>query len=151
MSKSLARALVILLLIPYSLFIFEFVAKDVSLRSIVKVTASVFGPVPLAIFVAYIFVAQKNIIEEIGDTVISTFASFGYLFFTLFVTLITLHLLEISIYPNFSETVAPIFLNSLILMMYIVNILYVKSIQIIAILSGISMGISTHVLFITGG
>jgi hypothetical protein len=149
MSKSLARVLVIILLVPYSLFLFEFIAKDVTFRNIIKVGASVFGPIPLAIFFAYVFVAKKSILKEIDETLINTFASFIYLFITLLTTVVFLYFLEGFIYKDFSKTVVPIFLNSLILMMYITNILYTKSIQVIAILSGMSMGISIHVLFIT--
>jgi hypothetical protein len=148
MNKSLAQGLVIILLIPYSLFLFEFVAKDVTFRNIVKVVASVFGPVPLAIFFAYVFVAKKNIFKEVEETLITTLTSFNYLFISLLISVIFLYFLEVFIYKDFSETVVPIFINSLILMMYITNILYVKSIQMIAILSGMSMGISIHVLFL---
>jgi len=149
MSKSFTRGLVIILLVPYSLFLFEFVAKDVTFSNVIKVVASVFGPIPLAIFLAYIFVAKENIIKEIDETFISVFASFGYLFFMLLMSVVFLYFLEAFIYKGFSESVVPIFINSLVLMMYIMNILYVKSIQMIAILSGMSMGISMYVLFLT--
>jgi len=149
MNKSFTRSLVVILLVPYSLFLFEFVAKDVTFRNIIKVVASVFGPIPLAIFLAYIFVAKENIIKEIDETFISVFASFSYLFFMLLMSMAFLYFLEVFIYKDFSESVVPIFINSLVLMMYIMNILYIKNIQMIAILSGMSMGISMYVLFLT--
>jgi len=149
MSKTLARGLVIILLIPYSLFLFEFLAKEVTFKNLVKVFAAVSGPIPLAIFVAYIFVAQKSILKEIDESHLSVFVSFSYLFVTLLMTIIFLYFFETFFYKKFSETVTPIFLNSLVLMMYIVNILVTKRIQIIALLSGLSMGISIYVLFLS--
>ena len=149
MSKTLARVLVIVLLIPYSLFLVEFLAKDVTVQNIIKVVAAIFGPIPLTIFIAYIFVPSKNILKEIDETNLSLVASFSYLLGTLFTTIILLYFFETFIYKDFSNTVTPIFLNSLVLMMYIVNILITKNIKIIAILSGISMAISINVLFIT--
>ncbi len=148
MNKALARSLVIILLIPYSLFLVEFLTKDVTLRSIIKVVVAVFGPIPLAIFIAYIFVAKKSILQEIDETRLSVLVSFTYLFGTLFMSTVFLYFVENFIYTDFSETVAPIFLNSFVLVMYIVNILVTKNISMIAILSGISMGISIHVLFL---
>ncbi len=148
MNKALTRVLVIILLIPYSLFLFEFLAKDVTLKNIIKVITAVFGPIPLAIFVAYIFVPKKSILQEIDDTALSVFASFSYLLGTLLMTLIFLDFFEKFIYEGFSETVTPIFFNSLVLMMYIVNILVTKNLKMIALLSGLSMGISINVLFL---
>lgn len=148
MTKSFTRGMVIILLVPYSLFLFEFIAKDVSFKNIIKVVASVFGPIPLAIFLAYIFVAKESIIKKIDETFISVFVSFSFLLITLLTTVIFLYFLDTFIYKDFRETVGPIFVNSLILMMYITNILYTKSIQMIAILSGMSMGISIYVLFL---
>jgi hypothetical protein len=148
LSKNLARSLVIILLIPYSLFLFEFLAKDVTFRNIIKVATSVFGPLPLAIFFAYVFVAKKNILQEIDESHLSIFASVSYLLGTFVMTLFWLYLFEGLVYPQFSETVVPIFLNSLVLLMYITNILVTKSLKIIAILSGISMAISIQVLFL---
>jgi hypothetical protein len=141
--------LVIILLIPYSLFLFEFLAKEITFKNIVKVFAAVSGPIPIAIFIAYIFVAQKSLLKEINESHLSALASFSYLFVSLLMTIICLYFFETLFYKQFSETVIPIFLNSLVLMMYIVNILITKHIQIIALLSGISMGISIYVLFIS--
>ncbi|HEC86164.1 MAG: hypothetical protein DRR08_33005 [Candidatus Parabeggiatoa sp. nov. 2] len=149
MTKTLARGLVIILLIPYSLLLFEFLAKDVTVRNIIKVFASVFGPVPLAIFFAYLFVATGSFVKKRDESTLSVFASFNYLLVTLLATTLFLYFFEAFIYKEFSDSVVPIFLNSLVLVMYIANILLTKSIQVIAILSGISMGISIHVLFIT--
>jgi hypothetical protein len=148
MSKTFARGLVIILLIPYALLLFEFLAKDVTFRNIIKVFASVFGPVPLAIFFAYLFVARGNLVK-LDESTLSIFASFNYLLVTLLTTTLFLYFFEAFIYKEFSDSVVPIFLNSLVLVMYIANILLTKSIQVIAILSGISMGISIHVLFLT--
>jgi len=149
MSKTLARGLVIILLIPYSLFLVEFVAKDVTFENIIKVIAAIFGPIPLVIFIAYIFVPRKNILKEIDETSLSTFASFSYLLGTLLTTIIFLYFFETFIYKDFHETVTPIFFNSFVLMMYIINVLITKDIKMIAVLSGISMGISIDVLFLT--
>jgi hypothetical protein len=148
MSKTLARGLVIILLIPYSLFLFEVLAREVTLKNIVKVTASVFGPIPLALFFAYLFVARESILKEIDETRLSSIVLFSLLLTTLLITVISLYFFEFFIYKAFSETVVPIFFNSLVLIMYIVNILLIKSLKMIAILSGISMGISIYVLFI---
>ena len=148
MSKNLARSLVIILLIPYSLFLFEFLAKDVTFRNIIKVVTSIFGPVPLAIFFAYVFVAKKSILQEIDESHLSILGSISYLVGTFVMTLFWLYLFEGFVYPQLSQTVVPIFLNSLVLVMYITNILVTKSLTIIAILSGISMAISIYVLFL---
>lgn len=149
MSKTLARGLVIILLIPYSLFLVEFLTKDVTFENIIKVIAAIFGPIPLAIFIAYIFVPRKNILKEIDETSLSVVASFSYLFGTLLATIIFLYFFETFIYKEFRDTVTPIFFNSFVLMMYIVNVLITKNIKMIAVLSGISMGISIDVLFLT--
>jgi len=147
MSKKLIHSLIIILLIPYSLLLFEFLAKDVTLKNIIKVSTSVFGPIPIAIFLAYVLVAKKSV--EIDETRLSVFASFSWLFMTLLATLTGLYFFENFVYKEFSESVVPIFLNSFVLVMYIANILLTKSLSMIAILSGLSMGISMHVLFLT--
>ena len=149
MSKKFTYGLVIILLIPYSLLLFEFLAKDVTLKNIIKVSTSVFGPIPIAIFLAYVLVAKKSIREEIDETRLSVIASFNWLFVALLATLIFLYFFQTFVYKEFSESLVPIFLNSFVLVMYIANILLTKSISMIAILSGLSMGISMHVLFLT--
>ena len=148
MSKTLARGLVIILLIPYSLLLVEFLTKDVTFENIIKVIAAVFGPIPLAIFIAYIFVSRKNILKEIDETSLSVVASFSYLLGTLLTTIILLYFFETFIYKEFHQTVTPIFFNSFVLIMYIINVLITKNIKMIAVLSGISMGISINVLFL---
>lgn len=151
MNKSFARWLAIILLIPYSLFLFDFLAKDISFKNIIKVFTAVLGPIPLVIFIAYIFVANKDFIikwmEE--DSSFCVFGAFSHLLVTLLSTIFFMSFFDKFIYTDFSETTIPIFLNSLVLVMYIVNILFTDSIKMIAIFSGISMGISINVLFLT--
>jgi len=148
MSQKLARSLVIILLIPYSLFLIEFLAKEATFQNIIKVIAAVSGPLPLAIFIAYIYVARENILTEIDETRLSTFTAFSYLLATSLLSIICLYFFEAFVYTELSHSVVPIFLNSLVLALYIVNILVIKRIKMIAILSGMSMGISIYVLFI---
>lgn len=149
MNKTLIRGLIIILLIPYSLLLFEFLAKDVTLKNIIKVFAAVAGPLPLAIFIAYILVSIKNVENTPGEVPVSALASFNYLLITLFIAIIFLYVFEAFIYKDFSQTVAPIFFNSFVIVMYLVNLLFTKNLQMIAILSGISMGISLYVLFLS--
>ncbi|MEK8015474.1 MAG: hypothetical protein VSS75_001315 [Candidatus Parabeggiatoa sp.] len=148
MSQKLARSLVIILLIPYSLFIIEFLAKEVTFQNIIKVIAAVSGPLPLAIFIAYIFVAKENLLAEIDETRLNVFTAFSYLLATCLISILCLYFFEAIVYKELSHSVVPIFLNSFVLSLYIVNILWIKRIKMIAILSGISMGISIYVLFI---
>jgi hypothetical protein len=149
MERTFARSLVIILLIPYCLFLFEFITQDVSIRNIVKVIASVVAPIPIAVFLAYIFAAQENFIGEIDQATISTIASYAYLSNAIWLSIIVFYGLETFIYQNLTQTVAPIFFNSFILMAYIINIIYIRNRPIMAILSGTSIGISSYVLFLT--
>lgn len=149
MNRTFARNLVIILLIPYCLFLFEFIAKDVSIRNIVKVTASVVAPVPIAVFLAYIFATEENLIGEIDQATISTITSFVYLSSAILLSIMAFYGLETFIYQKLTQTVVPIFFNSFILTAYIINIIYIRNMQMIAILSGTSIGISSYVLFLT--
>jgi hypothetical protein len=149
MNRTFARRLVIILLIPYCLFLFEFITQDVSIRNIVKVVASVVAPIPIAVFLAYIFTTQETLIGEIDQATISTIASFAYLSNAILLSIMVFYGLETFIYQNLTQTVAPIFFNSFILMAYIINIIYIRNMQMIAILSGASIGISSYVLFLT--
>ena len=149
MNRTFARRLVIILLIPYCLFLFEFITQDVSMRNIVKVVASVVAPIPITVFLAYIFATQENLIGEIDQVTIGTIASFAYLSTAILLSIIAFYGLETFIYQNLTQTVAPIFFNSFILMAYIINIIYIGNMQMMAILSGVSIGISSYVLFLT--
>ena len=147
MSKSLTRTLIMVLLAPYSLLLIEFIATEITLKNIIKALAAVFGPIPLVIFAAFIFTNKTEVpVKEIN---LSILLAFSYLLVTLFLTILGLDWFESFIYPTFSTTVVPIFFNSVILATYIINLLFTKDIKIIAILSGISIGISIYVLFLT--
>jgi hypothetical protein len=147
MSKSLTRILIMVLLAPYSLLLVEFIATEITLKNILKALAAVFGPIPLVLFTAFIFTNKTEApVKEINLSILS---AFSYLLATLFLTILGLDWFESFIYPTFSTTVVPIFFNSFILAMYIINLLFTKDMKMIAILSGISIGISMYVLFLT--
>lgn len=145
MSQSLARALIIILVMLYGFLLFEFLAQEVTVKNIIKVFTAVSAPLPLTIFVAYIFVARETFINP--EVSISVLSSFTYLLVTLLFSLIFLHFFESLIYNGLSETIVPIFLNSFVLAMYVINIFLTKSVQMMAVLSGMSIGISLYVLF----
>lgn len=147
MSQSLTRILIIVLLVPYSLLLIEFIVAEITLKNIVKALVAVFAPIPLVIFTAFIFANQTE--EPVSEINLSILSAFSYLLTTFFLAILWLYLVEMFIYKAFSTTVIPIFFNSIILAMYIINLLFTKSMKMIAILSGISIGISIYVLFLT--
>ena len=147
MSKPLTRVLIIVLLVPYSLLLVEFIATEITLKNIVKALAAVFGPIPLVIFTAFIFANKTEM--SVSEINLSILSAFSYLLATFFFTILWLYFFETFIYKAFSTTVVPIFFNSFILAMYIINLLFTKDMKMIAILSGISIGISMYVLFLT--
>lgn len=147
MSQSLTRILIIVLLVPYSLLLIEFIIAEITLKNIIKALVAVFAPIPLVIFTAFIFANQTE--EPVSEINLSILSAFSYLLTTFFLAILWLYLVEMFIYKAFSTTVIPIFFNSIILAMYIINLLFTKSMKMIAILSGISIGISIYVLFLT--
>lgn len=147
MSKSITRVLIMVLLVPYSLLLIEFIAIEVTLKNIIKALTAVFGPIPLVIFAVFIF-ANKTA-APVSEINLSVLSAFSYLLATLFFTMLWLYFFETFIYKAFSTTVVPIFFNSFILTMYIINLLFTNNSRIIAVLSGISIGISMYVLFLT--
>jgi|GEM_PF-3594837 len=150
MNKSIIYILILIIILPFGLFIFEFLSQDITVVNIIKVIMAIFFPIPIIIFTFYLFLNlqdQSTVFTEITQE--TPIHAVYFLASSVLITLSILYAYEYLLQQNFAKTLLPIMLNAFILSIYVINIAIIKSMRLAGLLSGISISASLYVLFLS--
>ncbi len=147
MDKRLTNVLLVSIIVTYSFFIFQSLERGVEFRNLIKLISSIIGPIPLFLFL-YFILSSSNFSKQDFSQEVNKALSSLILVTSLILTMVLIYIYELY-FNKFGDTNLPIFLNSLILSMYVLNLSRIKSINIAAFLSGMGIGISMFIVFIS--
>ena len=147
MDKRMTNLLIASIIITYSFFIFQSLERGVEIKNIIKVVSAIIGPAPMILFLYFLFSSRdlsKLNFQKKTNKIISSVILVTSLIFTMaFIQIYELF------FNKFGDTNLPILLNSIILSMYVLNLSRIKSVHIAAALSGMGIGISMFIVFIS--
>ncbi len=147
MDKRMTNLLIASIIITYSFFIFQSLERGVEIKNIIKVVSAIIGPAPMILFLYFLFSSRdlsKLNFQKKTNKIISSVILVASLIFTMaFIQIYELF------FNKFGDTNLPILLNSIILSMYVLNLSRIKSVHIAAALSGMGIGISMFIVFIS--
>jgi len=148
-NKALAWILTISILLIYSFFIINSFDKALSANDILKNISSIFAPFPFFIYIYFILANKKNIENRYKKREIKRKQLLIILLISLIATICFIHLYDELFIKNFIDTSIPLFMSSIILAIYTINISFLQSSSLAALLSGSGIGISTYLIFLS--
>lgn len=130
------------------LFSHEFLYDTYSKKDIIQIILSVFTPVPITIYLAFLF-AKKEQHETKKEIEKDKFRPVLIFLMSIICCIFLIYFFEKTYQKHFEKTVYPFIINSTIISLYILNYSQLKNIYFAGILSGVSIGTVLYVVFFT--
>lgn len=150
MQKNLITAFVIFtitaLVLTSVLLSYELIVNRKDNKTFFKVFFVVFSPTPLVIYSLFILKARGDLKEKESRKT-TGWALILFMMCLLF-SIGVINSYEMYFNIPFEQTIFPLFFNSIILSIYIVNFLIIDSTLLAGVLSGIVFGMTIHIVFL---